>query len=125
MRQCGLNAGKARGENAEKQISNLGRSHDVDLTLDATKFPESVQISKMFLWKSNSDTRNGCLARTRTYDSLRQREALTKADAHLDAHKLRDSSELIEVIKAWAALPAPFKKAILALVRPNGDEGNR
>jgi hypothetical protein len=59
-----------------------------------------------------------CLARIRTYNSLPEHQALTEADAHLDAHKLRDSSELMEVIKAWAALPAPFKKAILALVRP-------
>jgi hypothetical protein len=66
LRQRRLDAAKAQGKNAEKQILNLGRGHDVDLTLAATKFPESAPISKMFLWKSDSDTRNGCLARTRT-----------------------------------------------------------
>jgi hypothetical protein len=55
-----------------------------------------------------------CLARTRTYNSPPEREALTKADAHLDAHKLRSDAMLIEFIRLWQLLDERAKRALLA-----------
>jgi hypothetical protein len=117
LRQRRLDAAKAHGENAKKEISNLGRGHDVDLTLAATKFPESVQISKMFLWKSDSDTRNGCLARTRTYKNLSEHQALTSADSQIDTLKLRSSALLIEFIWAWPRLGITLQRALVDIAK--------
>jgi hypothetical protein len=59
----------------------------------------------------------GCLARIRTYDSLRQREALTTADAPLDAHKIGSDALLFEIMERWPKLSEEIKRAVLAAVR--------
>jgi hypothetical protein len=56
-------------------------------------------------------------ARTRTYETTSEHQALTNADAHLDAHKIRHSAELIEIFRAWWRLPEPLKAAVLAIIR--------
>src|SRR5207248_10477263 len=56
----------------------------------------------------------GCLARTRTYNSLPQHQALTSANAHLDAHKLRSDAMLIEFIRLWRRLDKRTQRALLA-----------
>jgi hypothetical protein len=38
-------------------------------------------------------------------------------DTQIDAQKLRDSSELIEVIRDWSQLPSALKAGVLAIVR--------
>jgi len=53
----------------------------------------------------------GCLARTRTYNTPSEREALTSVDAHLYAHDLE------ELIAAWPLLPATLQSAVLEIVR--------
>ena len=60
---------------------------------------------------------SGCLARTRTYGSLAEHEALTSADAHLDAHKNRPDTLLSELIERWPELSDEIKRAVLATVR--------
>jgi hypothetical protein len=59
----------------------------------------------------------GCLARTRNYNSPAEHEALTKAGAHLGAHKIRPDALLVEVIERWPELSDEIKRAVLATVR--------
>jgi hypothetical protein len=56
----------------------------------------------------------GCLARTRTYNSPPEHQAVTKANAHLDAHKLRSDAMLIEFIRLWRRLDNRTQRALLA-----------
>ena len=78
------------------------------------EFPWSLELG---IWSFRGEAAVGCLARIRTYSSLVENKALTPADAQIDAHKLRQSAELIEIIKAWPRLPAALKAAVLAIVR--------
>jgi hypothetical protein len=53
----------------------------------------------------------GCLARTRTYNTPPEHQALTSVDAHPCAHDLQ------ELIAAWPLLPATLQSAVLEIVR--------
>jgi hypothetical protein len=70
----------------------------------------------------SSDLLRGCLARTRTYNTPPEYQALTARRSHLDAHKLRDSAQLIEIIRVWSQLPEALKFAVLAVVRSMKEE---
>ena len=48
---------------------------------------------------------------------------LHEADTHLDAHKIRQSAQLIEIIKAWSRLPEALKAGVLAIVRSEREPG--
>ncbi len=55
--------------------------------------------------------------RVRTCTTPAEHQALTAADSQIDSQKIRNSSELIEVIRAWAGLSEPLRAAVLAIVR--------
>jgi len=65
----------------------------------------------------------GSSGRIRTYQTASEHQALALPDTQIDAQKLRDSSELIEIIRSWAALPEALKAGVLAIVRSG--EGER
>ena len=65
----------------------------------------------------SQDSETGCLARIRTYQSISEHQALALPDTQIDAHKLGESAELIEIIRAWAQLPEPLKAGVLAIIR--------
>jgi hypothetical protein len=52
-----------------------------------------------------------------------ENQALASPDTQIDAQKLRDSSELVEIIRSWTALPKALKAGVLAIVRSG--EGER
>jgi hypothetical protein len=63
--------------------------------------------------------REFCLARIRTYSSRSDNQALTSPNAQIDALKLKQSAELIEVFRGWWRLPEPLRAAVLAIIRTN------
>jgi hypothetical protein len=65
----------------------------------------------------------GSSGRIRNYRTVSENQVLALPDTQIDAQKLRDSSELIEIIRSWGALPEALKAGVLAIVRSG--EGER
>ena len=59
----------------------------------------------------------GCLARTRRYSLGAADEELTSGDSQTHTLKIEGMPELIEIIKAWSALPDALKGAMMVIVR--------
>jgi hypothetical protein len=57
-------------------------------------------------------------------NSLLEHEALTSADAPLDAPKIRRGFEICEVIAAWPELPEALRAAVLAIVRTHAKDSS-
>jgi hypothetical protein len=93
-----------------------------------TPLPEAESSKVVYpeeFWHNQTPSdvsRNNCLARIRTYRTVPENQALALPDTQIDAQKLRDSSELIEIIRSWAALPEALKAGVLAIVRSGKGE---
>jgi hypothetical protein len=63
---------------------------------------------------------NGARCRVRTCRSATEHQGLAQDDTQIDALKIRQSGELVEIIEAWPCLSAALKAAVLAIVRAGG-----
>src|SRR5205809_6635804 len=54
------------------------------------------------------DRKNGARCRVRTCIASVEHQGVASSDSQIDSQKLRQTSELIEVIRAWAELPTPL-----------------
>jgi hypothetical protein len=78
---------------------------------------ETFSPSKSASVQKSPELADGARCSVRTCTTAVQHQALTGVNTQIDTQKLRDSSELVEIIKSWTALPEPLKAGVLAIVR--------
>ena len=76
-----------------------------------------TQVPKVRTPNPSSERRSGARCRVRTCSIAAEHQAVTLADTHIDSQKIRDSSELVEIIRTWAQLAPALKAGVLAIVR--------
>jgi hypothetical protein len=81
---------------------------------------EAVSPSESASVPQGPETANGARCRVRTCRSDIEHQALTLPDSQIDSQKIRQSANLIEVIKGWGRLPEGLRSAVLAIVRAGG-----